>query len=243
MLIGKSEIEKIKQLFLYPILIKKYRYDFTANIATVFILLPIIVYILIVFSSTFLLVSNDYFIEQILLKAEEKAMESQEGDVLEIIDMTRAVLTNPGYRLLISAKTTFVTLRNLVLFLFACYLLTSFITEKWTFIKPFLLVTASSINILSIGFIINTILKISLLNESAVVGATLFLGASTSEGIFHFFVNKLDIFTIWFLVSLSFGVSYLYNEKKYFVILLFTMIWLLLITISFYAKFQFSFLQ
>lgn len=241
---GKPEIEKIKQLFLYPILIKKYRNGLPANIANVFILLPIIIYILIVFGSSYLLISNDYFIEQILLKAEEKAMERQDGDsALEVIDMTRAVLKNPGYQLLVSATTTFVTLRNLVLFLFACYLLTSFITEKWAFIKPFLLGTASSINILSIGFILNTILKMSLLNESAIVGATLFLGVPASEGILHFFINKLDIFTIWFLISLSFGVAYVYNEKKYFVISLFTMIWLLLITISFYTKFQFFFIS
>lgn len=241
-LLEKSGTEKIKRLLFYPLLLSKYRDDLPTNIPNFVIFFPFLIYVLIVFASSFLLVSNDHFIEQILLKAEERAMERHDSDsALEVIDMTRVVLTNPGYQLLVSITTTLVALRNLVLFLFVCYLSMSFISGKWSFIKPFLLITASSINVLSIGYILNTLLKVSLLNESVVVGAALFLSNSSSEGILHFFINRVDLFTIWFFISLSTGIAFAYKEKVSFTFILISLSWFLLFIVSFLLKFHFAF--
>ncbi|MBU2447255.1 MAG: hypothetical protein KJ666_17005 [Bacteroidetes bacterium] len=230
------------QLFLYPFTFHNLDYKSPFNQPAYTIVLPFIVFIFSTFISNYLLISNDYFVEQILLKAEEKAMERQDRDsALEVIDMTRAVLTNPGYQLLVSVTTTLVTLRNLVLFLFVCYLSMSFISGKWSFIKPFLLITASSINVLSIGYILNTLLKVSLLNESVVVGVALFLSNSSSEGILHFFINRIDLFTIWFLISLSMGIVFIYKEKTSFIFVLISLSWFLLFIVSFLLKFHFAF--
>ncbi len=229
-------MDEIKELFLHSFLLK--RFSVPSRIRTTYILLPVIVYILVVFSFSYLLVSNDYFIEQMLLEIEEKALLEKDVEKLEIIDMTRAVLTNPGYRIIVSAKHVFDRLINLFLFLLMNYLLISFIKEKWNLIKPFLLVASASINILSIGFIINTMLKLILLNAEVTVGITLFSRVFPTESILYYFINELDFFTLWFIVALSFGTSYLYDEKRYFVVLLFFMIWLLLFTLSFLIKFH-----
>ncbi len=229
----------VEELFLHSLLLK--RFSLPSRIRTIYILLPMIVYILVVFGFSYLLISNDYFIEQMLLKIEEKALLEKDSEVLEMLDMTRVILTDPGYHILISIKNSFDHLINLFLYLFLSYLSISFITEKWELIKPFSLVASASINILSIGFIINTILKLVLLDGKAIVGITLFSGDFPTKSIFYSLINELDFFMLWFIVALSFGVSYLYDEKKYFVVLLFSMIWLLLFTLSFLVNFQLIF--
>lgn len=235
----KFGIGEISELFFRTFLLR--RFSLPSRILIVYILLPMFVYALVVFGFNYLLISNEYFVEQLLLKMEEKALLEKDVEMLEVIDVTRTVLTNPGYRMLTSAKVLFDHLFNLFLFLLMCYLLISFIAEKWALIKPFLLVASFSVNILSIGFIINTVLKLILLDEKAVVGIFFLFGDFPTKSIFYSLISELDFFTLWFIVALSFGISYLYDEKRYFVFLLFLGLWLLLFTLSFLINFRIIF--
>ncbi len=204
--------------------------------------LPFLFYILMVFLSTYILLSNSYFIEEELMRAEQKAEEFMDKySAIELIERTREIIENPGYKFSVSIKGVFIAGRNLSIFLLLCFFIISLISEKWFDFKTFITISGQSVNILSLGYLLNALLKIALINGRVTLGIMLLLTDLNKDNVFESIVSKIDIFSLLFIISLSLIVARLYNEKKYFVFLIFLTIYILLIVVGVVTKSNFTF--
>lgn len=177
-------------------------------------ILPLILFAFAVFVCVYWLYSNDYFIEQILARAEVGAKTMEEK---ERVERTREgmsyILKNPAFRLLLSAEYTFTVVKSLLLFLFFVWLLLSTLSSRWQNFLSFWLVSSSSLSVLTIGILVNSVLKVALLREVATVGPLLLLDSHGFTSEYVAIIAQFDVFLIWYFSLLSFKLSSLYEEK------------------------------
>jgi hypothetical protein len=166
--------------------------------------LPLVIFACTVFACTYWLYSNDYFIEQLLSRAEAQAKTLED---VERIERTREglelALRNPGLRVLFSGNMVFVVIRSLILFLLLVWLLLSTLYRRWHLFLPFWLLSSGATSILSLGLIANSILKVVLLQEVAVVGPLFFFGQFDANDPLAIIIAQFDLFLLWFFGKLS----------------------------------------
>ncbi len=195
-------------------------------------ILPFVILACTVFGCTYWLYSNEYFIEQALSKAEAQAKTLEDVERIERTrDGLEYALRNPGIRVLLSGVMVFVVIRSLVLFLLLMWLLLSVLSSRWKLFLPFWLLSSSATSILSLGLIVNSVLKVVLLQEMAVIGPLLFMSQFDSNDPFPTILAQFDVFLLWFFGVLSFRVSYLFEEKPSLVFILCVSCWMILILI------------
>jgi len=194
--------------------------------------LPLAIFALTVFACTYWLYSNDNFIEQTLSNAETQAKTVED---VERIERTREgleyILKNPGIRMLLTGRMVFVVTRSLILFLLLVWLLLSALSSRWHVFLPFWLLSSGATSILSLGLIVNSILKVVLLQKVAVIGPLWFLSSYDPDEPFPIILAQFDVFLLWFFGVLSFRVSHLFEEKPSIVFILCVACWMIIILV------------
>lgn len=204
--------------------------------------LPFIVYLLIVFFSNWTLISNNHFIEATLNKIENRLSEEADQEaVIETIEMTKEVLNNPGYRIIVSLTTTWINLRSLILYLLVSFAVISLISGEWRNFRAYLLVSSMVINLLTIGCIIDLFLKLTLLDAGANLSLA-FLVTNCNVSLLDSLSNQVELFSLWFLLSLSTEISIIYRESFLTVLFTMIMIWFLCQVGGILLNFQFKFI-
>ncbi len=192
--------------------------------------LPLAIFALTVFVCAYWLYSNEHFIEQTLSKAEAQARTLKD---VERIERTREglahVLRNPGIRILVSGEMVFVVTKSLLLFLLLVWLLLSALSSRWHSFLPFWLLSTGATSMLSLGLIVNSILKVVFLQEMAGIGPLWLLSSYDHDDPFPIILAQFDIFLLWYFALLSFRVSDLYEEKPSLVFILCVACWMILV--------------
>ncbi|MGB9665290.1 MAG: hypothetical protein ACPL25_10305 [Ignavibacteria bacterium] len=175
-----------------------------------FPILIILIFPLTVFALKYFLISNDAFIEEALNKIENKMLEKGE-DVSDLLDMTKSILENPGYKITISLKESFLVFRNFILLNLLSYLALLLIVEIKVNPKEYLEIISKPVLLLIIGWIFNTGLKLFLVDFNACSCVRYFLSYQLNEIELVVFRNS-ELFTLGYLIWLSLSLSKSYKE-------------------------------
>lgn len=151
-------------------------------------------------------------------------------------------MRTPLARMLLSFEVGWVSTRSLLLFMFAHWILLSLLTERWALFPTYWIASGTSTSVITLGVVLNTLMKIALLSEDIVLGPSALLGSYDSSNIFHSILKSSDIFSLWYLVLLSLRISRLYEERSFLVVALSATCWLILLLSSFVFGFRYSFI-
>lgn len=164
-----------------------------------------------VFSLKYFLISNDFFIEEALNKIENKMLEKGE-DVSDLIDMTKSILENPGYKITISLKESFLIFRNFILLNLISYFTLLLIVGRKVNPKEYLEIISKPVLLLIIGWFFNTGLKLLLVDFNVCSCVKYFLPYSLNKIELVVFRN-FELFTLSYLLWTSLILSKSYKEK------------------------------
>lgn len=185
--------------------------------------------------------SNEYFIEQLHRQAEARATTAEQRETIELSrEATDRVLKNPAFRLLMSLEVVFVSVRSLLILLLIVWIALSILAERLSLFLPFWLLASTSTSILSLGTVINTIVKIALLQGNTPFSPMFFFGSYDGADPIHFVLARSDIFSLYFLSLVSFRASAIYQEKPLVILSLSLACWTAVLLLAFLFKFSFS---
>lgn len=205
-----------------------------------FIVITIFFFILSIFSTFFLLMSNSNFIDNYLNKLEVEMFEKGE-DVSDIIDMTETIIKSPGYRVSISSYYTFTTLRNFFLLYLLVFISMSFILERFIKLSEYLTVIIYPLWIMIIGFWINFLLKLDFFDFNTITSLG-FLIKIEGNRLLMMSLRNVELFSFLFLISTGILLSKSVKEKLTITFTVTFGNYLLLVGLSFLLNFNFSLL-
>jgi len=191
--------------------------------------MPLLLFLCVNFLCSFLLMSNQNFMDRSFENAKSRITNNEQAAFLEHTEeANRQILQHPGMRIAISTTLTFKGLISFlstaVLFWFAFALYSG----RWNTIPEFWLVMTSSWSILVLGSIVFFILQFSLLTFDDKPGfAWLFRELKRSSFTYEL-INQFDLFTVWFIYLLSSRLGRLYGEHRFVLFILFTLIIILI---------------
>lgn len=197
---------------------------FVASIA------PVSLLVLVVIGCVYWSISNEWFMQETLARAEADAVTTEE---IQRLENTRtgieSALRNPGIRLLLSARSAIVLLRSYLLFIVVLWLTLSFMSGRWGLFLPLWLASGASTSILVCGIMTNTVLKVVLLKQVAALGPILFIESGDLEEPVTVLLTQVDAFLLWYMAHLSGRLSSQFDERPLYVFLASYSIWLALI--------------
>ncbi|WP_075460337.1 hypothetical protein [Candidatus Kryptonium thompsonii] len=209
-----------------------------------YIFLPI-VYIVTVFACSYLITSLDFYVEYVFSEHEKKLEASGEApaEYEDMLEMTRMVIENPVYRMYGSSLVAFKRTRDLGIFILLHWLCFSFIMGKWLISRQYFDILFIFTVILSIGVIFDTVIRIILLEVLPTTSlATWLIGHRyfNPDNLFHFVLARVEVFSLLYLLLISFNLSISYHERPLFVFILTVLCYLTLTILGFLLKFNFS---
>lgn len=194
--------------------------------------LPVFLLVVVSFVCSFLLVSNERVIDEILTKGEAQATTREEIQRLEHTRLgLETALRNPGLRILFSAKASLTLLRSYIIFLGLLWLTLSSLSGRWHLFLPLWLLSGTSTSVLTLGLLTNTLLKVTLLQQVAAIGPILFFQAPQSHAPLTTLLVQLDAFLFWYFMLLSWRSANLYGERPSAVFAASFLIWLLVVMV------------
>jgi len=197
-----------------------------------------------VFISTYYLYSSEYFVNQTLAKAEAEARTATD---LERLEHTREglewILRNPGVRMLVSAEMTFTVTRSYLGFLLLVWIFLSLLSGKWHLFSSFWLVSSSSLSVLSLGVLVNGMLKVLFLRETVAISPLWLLNSQDSQNLVVVLFAQCDLFFLWFCALVAKRASMVYEEKSPYVFAICIASWaILLLCVRFVMEASFTLL-
>jgi hypothetical protein len=171
----------------------------------------ILLLLLTVFTLRYFLISNNSFIEAALNKIENKMLEKGE-DVSDLVDMTKSILENPGYKITASLQESFLVFRNFILFNLLSYLTLLLIVEIKVGTKDYLKIISKPVLLLIIGWVVNTLLKLYLIDFNICTCIKYFFSDPLNKIELVVFRN-FELFTLGYLLWMSLTLSKFYKEK------------------------------
>lgn len=205
-----------------------------------FILITIFFFILSIFLSFFLLMSNDNFVNNYLNKIETEMSEKGE-DASDIIDMTENVIKSPGYKISISFYYTLTTLRNFLLLYLLVFISMSFILERFIKLSEYLVVIIYSLWIMIVGYWVNFLLKLDYLDFNTITSLGFFIKIEDNK-LLMMFLKSTELFSFLFLISTGIALSKSFSERLIITLPVTFGNYLLLVGLSFLLNFNFSLL-
>lgn len=204
--------------------------------------LIITLYLFISFLSTFSIFQNPFFMSEIIYENEQRILKESSVETQMIIENTNRIIQNPAYQLVTSFESTWVLVRNIFIYFLILFLLLSLMTEGWKFRKLFYETFLAHLNIISIGILVNTLLKHALLKTDFIIGVSIFSKSLFSNNVILTLLNRVDLFSLWFFYSLSYYLSKLYSEKLFVTLSLVLLLWICSSLFAYYLGFDFHFI-
>lgn len=199
-------------------------------------------YIICILSTTFLMLSNSYYIEKSLLEAEDRAIKLGIEDVHETVELTRLVILNPWYRVVISMTVVLSNTISLILFLASSYILLKLIYNNNLNLIRFLANITPAVNLLTLGAVVSFMIRILTLSfDNPFVISSLFGIENTDQVIYSLF-SRLDLVVLGFIIYLSVILSKQQRIKLLETTLVLLSIWLIQILFSIYFSLNYFFI-
>lgn len=206
----------------------------------VFIVITISSFILSIFFTVFLLMSNNNFIDNYLNKVEVEMFKKGE-DVSDIIDMTETIIKSPGYRISISSYYTFTTLRNFFLLYLLVFISMSFILERFIKLNEYLAVIIYPLWIMVIGFWVNFLLRLYFFDLNTITSLGSLIKIEDNR-LLMMYLKNTELFSFFFLISTGIFLSKGFKENLAVTFTVTFGNYLLLVGLSFLLNFNFSLL-
>ncbi len=201
--------------------------------------IPWLLFILVLITSVYSIVSNEYFFERLHEKALARARTQEEREAFEQVrEGTEAALKNPAIRLAFSVEIATISVRTLGILLVVVWVVCSALSSTPNSFRSFFLMFSSSTSILSLGVIVHTLMTLWLQEEIIGLSPMRFFEHWDSTNPVHFILARMDVFTVWFFWVCSIQVSRLFHEKALLLFTVFVSTWLILLLVSFLVDWQ-----
>ena len=190
--------------------------------------IPFFLFVGVVCLCSYMLMTNDYFVEQILLKALGRAGTSEELEAaVRAREATQLAMRNPVMMATIALEGGLVSARSLLMVFILDHALISAVSSRWSLLPESWKLFSLSTGVLMLGVLVNTLLKVILLDENFVVGPSVFLSSFDNANIVHSALKTSDCFSIWFLTVFSRKASGITGEKTWIIGMVSACSWLI----------------
>lgn len=178
------------------------------------IFIPILVYLTIAFWCIYLVWSNSNLVDEFYSRlAFEAHTESERRAAEQAREGLEIALQYPWTTALIAVGGVVGSLGSFFVLAFSAWLIVSMITSKWELLFPYLHVVSVSSSILSLGVVVNFVLKMVLVRLNVVLGPALLLQRFDYSDALHFAATRFDAFSVWYLGIVSLWLARLYGER------------------------------
>lgn len=203
-------------------------------------ILPVIIYACTIFTFSFLITSNQNFIDKSMenVKANIKTKEQAEF-FADHEETNRQILQNPGMRLFISTTMTVKCLVSLAGTLMVFWISISLVSGQWNNFQEFWLISSSSLSIFLLSSLTLFILHWLTLLFDGTISFVLFMKGADKSSFLYNFIGQLDLFNIWFLYLLSARLAPIYNESRHVVFIFFIIVFVMMFLLFFFLGINF----
>lgn len=125
----------------------------------------------------------------------------------EIRETTRAALAMPGMTVILSLVTSASTMLHLIMTWSVIVCGVALVMKERTALGLVVLVAAASLPILMLGRVVNLLLRLAFRDLTAVAGILPVVGARGGASLAGFLTGSIDVFVIWYLAVVAFGIS------------------------------------
>jgi hypothetical protein len=177
---------------------------------------PFAILLLTAFTCTYWILSSEHFFERIHEEAYARATTEEQREALNNArEATELALASESAKIYFGVHVAWVVGRSFVVLLLSCWLLLSWISSRWDLFLPSYLSWLSVSGVLSLGFIIHTIIQLVLHEQTINIGpALLFEPVDKSDSLYSV-LTRIDLFTLLFLWATSIRWSNIYGESKW----------------------------
>lgn len=212
-------------LFAYIILVRTKRPQTVLPSTAFTTLIPLVILTTAVFFSSFVILSNNQYLDSIIDEASARARTQEEREVVEMSrEGNKEILQNPGLRFLISGKVMVKYVLSLGILLVLFWLALAAISGKWDGVMEFCAVAMFSTAPLLFGVVLTFVLRWSLLIAGEPLSLAMILNQPDYSSIQYRFLAAVDPFRVWFIWFLATRLSVLYQESRVMLFALFLLV-------------------
>lgn len=174
---------------------------------------PFPLFVVVACLSAYILMTNDYFVEQVLLRAGGRAGSREELEaVARAREATELVIHNPAALIFIALTVGFVSARSLLLVFLVASLFISLVSSQRSRILGCWRSFAASTWVLTLGILVNTLGKLAFADVNFVLGPSLLLHPFDNASPVHSLARASDCFVLYFLMVFSRKASVFYGD-------------------------------
>lgn len=213
-----------------------------ASVHTYDFLSPFLLVVAMSFILTLCIFSNKAIVERFLTADMEYYQNDQERD--NAVAVQQAVETGfdqPSINVLTAASLTRDSAISTSVFLIVCLVTVSALTQKWRLHRSFFVITSISTSVLLFGGLFNWATRVFWGRLSPLLSVGFFIRPFDYTKFGNNIANGADLFTLWYIVLISYGISILYGKRFGYSVIITTSNWFLLSSLSYFIHFNFGF--
>jgi hypothetical protein len=202
------------------------------NATTVACTIPLAIYICSIFMFSFLILSNQHYLEKSLENAKSNIKNKELTEFFELNEeATKQILQNPGMRVAISTTITLKCFVSLVSAMIIFWLFIALFRGEWGNFLDYWLICSSSLSVLVLSSLTLFVLQWSLLLFDDNISLIILLKEPDKSYIIYKLIKQVDLFNVWFLYLLSSRLGSLYQESRMIIFILLVCIFIILILV------------
>lgn len=200
---------------------------------------PLILFSVTSFLCCYFLLSSEWWFKRVWEKAEAQARTTEERERARIVrEATRLGVQNPMVRMFLSLEQALVSLRTLASVAFGGWLMLGLLTARWSGTFTFWRWISLGSGVLALGNVVHLFLKLLLGSEVAGLNAAVLFDRPRASDPADFFLFRANLFVLWFIWTVSSGVSGTYQESGSTIFAVLFLVWAAVMLLSFLFQFE-----
>jgi hypothetical protein len=185
---------------------------------------------------------SDRALVEAMLTADEQyyTTDAQRQSADRVHEAMELALDSPGIGLVVALAAVRSTSASLICFLLLVWLTISLFSGRWNLGPQFIHVVSTSGGILILGVIFNTLLRVGLQRMTAMFSPVFFIRPYWNTNFFHYLTIHLELFTVWYMVTISIGLAIIYKQKFIEILFIVLGIFYMMTLLGFISGYEFA---
>lgn len=204
--------------------------------------LPFLLLMISLFSLNLWIYSNPTLMERFMAADDAYYKTTSEIEIAEANRRAVEIAMNfPGAALVVASEVGISSARSIAVFLLLSYIAVSVLSRKWHLYVDFLTVSSLTSIVLLLGGLFNCATRVFFGRLSPLLSIEFFIRPADDMRFADYIFTRSDLFSLWYIGIFAYGISRLYEKNASYVIVLMFFCWLLLLSLSYFARFGFGF--
>jgi hypothetical protein len=203
--------------------------------------LPFIFVVSVSFFMNLWIFSNPNIVERFLTADEAYYTTNEEVERAESnLESVQRAMDTPGTAMVVAFAGGTYAARTIIIFLIVLFTVISGLSRKWYLLEKFIVVSSIASSVLFFGALVNYAGRVFFGRLISPLSIAFLIRPYDDARFADFALSRTDFFTLWYITLLSIGVSHVYGMRFRTVTIVILLCWIMLLSLSYLAHFEFS---